>query len=191
MFVLDNELVRTGWSKAKSVVSDLIAKHGGTTHTSRRWAERKLAYPIRGRERGTYLLTHYEIPAGEIPKLIRDLDLAESVLRYLLLAVDSIPDGEAQLTEAEHADDFSVDAPPADDAGTYAPLQTEGTEEEAAEAPAEKPAEGEKAEADEKEADEEPKAEAETPAETTTRAESGAAEETPAAVGGETDKQEG
>jgi small subunit ribosomal protein S6 len=119
MFVLDNDVVRTGWEGAKAHVTDLIAKHGGTVTTARHWGERKLAYSMKGRSRATYLLTYYEIPAGNIPTLIRDLDLSETVLRYLTLAVDAIPEGEVEAAGKETASDFMVPEPPRDEVGEF------------------------------------------------------------------------
>ena len=119
MFVLDNDVVRTGWGTAKSHVTDLIAKHGGTVTTARHFGERKLAYSMRNRSRATYLLCYYEIPAGNIPTLIRDLDLSETVLRYLTLAVDVIPEGEAEAADKETAADFIVAEPPRDEVGEF------------------------------------------------------------------------
>jgi len=131
MFLLDNEVVRRGWAGAKSAVTDLIAKHGGSVLSVRRWAERRLAYPVRGRRRGTYLLTYYEIPREGIPTLVRDLDLSETVLRYLLLGVEEIPAGERELAAAETAPDFSPPPPPAEDAPDFE--EQEGPAETAAE----------------------------------------------------------
>jgi len=119
MFVLDNEVVRTGWSAAKSTVLDLIAKHGGTVHTARHWGERKLAYSIKNRSRATYVLSYYEMPPEGIPTFVRDLDLSETVLRYLFVKVDVIPEGEAEAAEKESAPDFSVPDPPRDEVGEY------------------------------------------------------------------------
>jgi len=137
MFLLDNDLVREGWDQAKAKVTDLIAKHGGSTHTARRWAERKLAYPIKRHTRATYMLCHYEIPAEGIPTFVRDLDLSESILRYLLLRADGVPAEEQRLHEAEAGSDFVVEAPPSDEVGSYEPLQVPQAkgedEEEAAE----------------------------------------------------------
>jgi small subunit ribosomal protein S6 len=116
MFLLDNDVVRQGWAKAKASLTDLLAKHGATVLASRRWAERKLAYPVRGRRRGTYLLAYYEIPREGIPTLVRDLDLSELVLRYLLLGVEEVPAGELELSAAELAPDFSPPPPPEDGA---------------------------------------------------------------------------
>ena len=119
MFVLDNEVVRAGWSTAKAHVLDLIAKHGGTVHTARHWGERKLAYSIKGRSRATYLLAYYELPSEGYPNFVRDLDLSETVLRYLFIKVDMVPEGEAAEAAKETEADFTVPEPPRDEVGEY------------------------------------------------------------------------
>jgi len=116
MFLLDNQAVRDDWKSAKALVTSTLTKHGATVHTARRWDERRLAYPIKGRLRATYLLTFYEIPAERIPAMRRDFELNERVLRVLELSVDEIPEGEDALSRAELDEGFSVPAPPPDDA---------------------------------------------------------------------------
>jgi small subunit ribosomal protein S6 len=123
MFLLDNDVVRAGWNAAKHQVTDLVTKHGGKVVTARRWSERKLAYPVRGRRRGTFLLMYYELPRTGIPPFVRDLDLSESLLRYLLLRCDALPEGEAALAAQESAADYSAPVPPSDEAGIYAVVQ--------------------------------------------------------------------
>ena len=116
MFLLDNDSVRSGWRAAKGVVTGLVEKHGGKTVTARRWDERRLAYPIKGKRRATYLLTYCDLAEDAIPGLVRDLEINERVLRHLILRADSVPEAEHELSRAEDADDFSVPAPPEDDA---------------------------------------------------------------------------
>jgi small subunit ribosomal protein S6 len=114
MFLLDNQAVRAGWKQAKASVTDVLGKHGARVATARRYDERKLAYPIRGRRRGTYLLAYYEIDPDQTDGLRRELDLSETVLRYLQLAVEAIPEGEQALSEAELSDAFEIPQPPED-----------------------------------------------------------------------------
>lgn len=116
MFLLDNQVVREDWKKAKAIITDTLAKHGATVHTARRWDERKLAYPIRRKHRATYILTYYEIPGEGIAPMLRDFNLNENVLRYLNVSVDEIPEEERNLSEVENSADFVVPPPPADDA---------------------------------------------------------------------------
>lgn len=115
MFLLDNQAVRADWNAAKAVVTSLLAKHGGRVQTARRWDERRLAYNIRGRKRGTYLLAHFEQEGAGSLTLRRDLDIEERVLRYLILAVDALPAGELEASKAELEAGFSVPPPPPDD----------------------------------------------------------------------------
>ena len=116
MFLLDNQAVRADWRKAKSLVTDTLEKHGARVNTARRWDERKLAYEIKGRMRGTYLLSYYEVGTEGIVGLRRDLELSEQVLRYLMLRVDEVPAGEQALHEAELDESFEIPLPPEDDA---------------------------------------------------------------------------
>ena len=129
MFLLDNQAVRADWKAAKSAVTDLFKKHGAEIVTARRWDERKLAYPIRGHRRATYLLTYTKVPADSVSLVRRDLELDERVLRYLLLRAESVPDQELELSKAELVEGFTVPPPPLDDEPTW-------TREGEAEAPA-------------------------------------------------------
>ena len=178
MFLIDNDLVRSGWESAKGVVTGLLEKHGATVHTARRWDERALAYPIKGKRRATYLLTYFEFDGTQMPMLNRDLEITDGVLRYINLRRDEVPATEREAAGKETEADFVVPEPPADDAGTYRPVQdgsededeegaeegAQGSEKKSEEAPAEAKAEGE--ESEEKPAEEakaeEPKAEAKT-----------------------------
>lgn len=115
MFLIDNNLVREGWDGAKSLVTGILEKHGATVVTARRWDERRLAYPIKKRQRATYLLSYFESDGQGMDTMRRDLELTENVLRYLVLSVEAVPEGERELADAERAPDFVVPAPPEDD----------------------------------------------------------------------------
>jgi small subunit ribosomal protein S6 len=115
MYLIDNAVVREGWDKAKSIVTGTLAKHGANVLSARRWDERRLAYPIKGRNRATFLLTYYHIAPDAIPAMRRDFELNESVLRSLEITVEAVPAGEAELVAAEATPEFRVPTPPDDD----------------------------------------------------------------------------
>jgi small subunit ribosomal protein S6 len=115
MFLLDNAVVRESWNKAKAIVTDTLAKHGASVRTIRRWDERKLAYTMKGKNRGTYALCYFEMGNEHIAAMRREFDLNERMLRYLILRTDEIPAPESDLAQAENAADFVVPAPPPDD----------------------------------------------------------------------------
>jgi small subunit ribosomal protein S6 len=130
MFLLDNQAVRTDWAAAKSVVTDLLSKHGAKVLTARRWDERPLAYKIRGRRRATFLLVFFEHQGPGVATVRRDLDIEERILRYLILSVDEVPAGEAEASQAELAAGFSVPPPPADDEVILQPVEPPKAEED-------------------------------------------------------------
>lgn len=115
MFLLDNQVVRADYKTAKALVIDTLKKHGAEVVSARRWDERRLAYPIEGRLRGTFLLTHFRAGPNAITGIRREAELDERILRHLLLAVEEIPAAELELSAAE-GDDFAPPPPPADDA---------------------------------------------------------------------------
>lgn len=128
MFLLDNDVVREGYEGAKALVTSALDKHGATLLSARRWDERRLAYPISGRRRATFLIAYYQIDGGEMPGLRREFDLSEKVLRYLFTSVDAVPEGEVELAQAEGDADFIVPEPPDDDAPDPEPEPEEGEE---------------------------------------------------------------
>lgn len=135
MFLIDNDLVRAGWSGAKAVVRDLLLKHGATIKTLRRWEERALTYSIKGKRRGTFVLAYYELEGSDVQELNRDLEIKEGILRHLLLRVEAVPEAEFQLSEAELAPDFVVPEPPADDYRVEEPVLLDDPEVEEIEVP--------------------------------------------------------
>src|SRR5687768_3822782 len=115
MFLLDNQVVRADYKAAKAVVTDALKKHGAELLSARRWDERRLAYPIQGRQRATFLLTYFKAGPNAIPAIKRDAVLDERILRHLVLAVEEVPATELELSQAE-GDDYAPPPPPADDA---------------------------------------------------------------------------
>jgi len=69
----------------------------------KKWDERRLAYRIRGRKRGVYILVYFKADPSKIPGIERDVQLSEHLLRVLVLRADDVtPDlMEAALTAQE------------------------------------------------------------------------------------------
>ncbi|MGC6489633.1 MAG: 30S ribosomal protein S6 [Planctomycetota bacterium] len=141
MCLLDNREVRKGWEPLKEAVAGMFTKHEAKILSNRRWDERRLAYPIDGQLRATYLLLYFAADTQTLPAIRRELEFSESMLRYMITECEEIP-ADAYEPEAE----FDVDAIPEDDAPEVEAPEVE--EEPAAEASDAAPAEGEAAEGD-------------------------------------------
>ncbi|MEZ6005560.1 MAG: 30S ribosomal protein S6 [Planctomycetota bacterium] len=126
MVLVSNQVVREDWRKAKALVGDTLVKHGANVKALRRYEERRLAYPIAGNQRATYYLSYFEMPGENMPAFKRDFDLSEQVLRYLVQAVEVMPEDEPAKAALEDGTDYTVPEPPADDE----PVIEEGVTEE-------------------------------------------------------------
>lgn len=136
MCLLDNREVKAGWQPLKDSVSGLFQKHGAEIVSSRRWDERRLAYPIKGQQRATFLLTYFKASTQQVSGIRRDLQFKESVLRSMVLQCEEVPQ-QAFEPEAE----FDVNAIPLDDKpeAKAAPEAAEPADEPAAAAEAAAP----------------------------------------------------
>jgi small subunit ribosomal protein S6 len=56
----------------------------------KKWDERRLAYRVKGRKRGVYVLTYFKCAPDKITPLNRDVQISESILRALFLRADDV-----------------------------------------------------------------------------------------------------
>ncbi len=68
----------------------------------RKWEERRLAYPIKGQKRGTYLIAYFHVPPQKLRSIERELNLSEQVLRAMMLRADHV--GEVELEAAKRGE---------------------------------------------------------------------------------------
>jgi small subunit ribosomal protein S6 len=110
MCLLDNREVRKGWQPLKDSVLAMFTKHGAKVLSGRRWDERRLAYAINGQQRGTYLLVYFSANTQVLSAIRRDLQFNESLLRFLLVDCEDVPQ-----TAYEPEAAFDINTIPADD----------------------------------------------------------------------------
>ena len=89
MFLFDTAAVRD-WSSIEAEVHRLFERIGATQLVCVKYDERKLAYEIERRKRGTYVLTYFDAPPERIVDLERDARLSELVLRLLVLRPENL-----------------------------------------------------------------------------------------------------
>lgn len=142
--VLSPEVGDEGYPATVERINNFIQERGGEIKNVDQWGRRRLAYPVRRFLEGFYAVTRFAAEPTVIRPLEANLDLAEDVLRHLVIKLE-----EAQLAAAV--------AVPARAAAAAAPAAESAPAAEAAPA-AEEPA-------PEAEAAPEPAAEAEAEAE--------------------------
>lgn len=87
MFLLDSTKTAASWEDSERQVHDILRKHTAEIVASRQWDERRLAYPIEGHKKGTYLLTYFKADATQIKEIVGDCQINELILRELILKV--------------------------------------------------------------------------------------------------------
>lgn len=85
-YIIDTALEETARKELIEKISALIAANGGEVEkVDETWGKRRLAYAINYKTEGWYVLVTFAAPA-ELPReLERNLEIYDSVLRYLIV----------------------------------------------------------------------------------------------------------
>jgi small subunit ribosomal protein S6 len=118
MFLLDSTKVTVSWDDSVKHVHDILTKHNSEIVASRQWDERRLAYPVNGHKKGTYLLTYFKSDGANLKEIVDDCHLSDVILRELILkvhpklvdhlvtqAMTSTPNAEAEESSGPRFDD--------------------------------------------------------------------------------------
>ena len=91
MFIVDNRQANRDWDGSLEKLKGILVKHGAEIIRCDKWGERKLAYEMQGRRRGTYVLGYFKASGPAVTSIYRDIELSDVVVRALILKVDVVP----------------------------------------------------------------------------------------------------
>ena len=123
--LVNSQLPEGGGDEAVKRYEGLLSAHGVTEVTVDRWGVRKLAYEVAKQQQADYTFMQFEAEASTLTELDRACRLDESVIRHMIVKIDSLPSTE----EEEPAEEDDSDGAGADDG--EADEDDEGSEEEA------------------------------------------------------------
>ncbi len=86
--ILSPELPDGGVREFIDRLKGLVNGIGGSVEETVEWGRRKLAYPIKRRSEGDYLLAKVKLQPSSVRELENNLKLWEGVLRHLLVTID-------------------------------------------------------------------------------------------------------
>ncbi len=89
MFLFDPTF-GSSYENCETEVRRILGRAEAEVVFCRRWDERRLAYKIKGRKRGVYVLVYFKADPSKIVGVERDGQLSEQVLRLLVLRADDI-----------------------------------------------------------------------------------------------------
>ena len=88
MFILSTQLTDEEKQAGVKLVEDTLAKAGAVEIKTEVWGERKLAYPIKKKENGYYVLTTFQIDGIKLAEVEARLNIEESILKYMIVKND-------------------------------------------------------------------------------------------------------
>ncbi len=89
LFLFDSNHYARDPGGVAAAVQDMITNAGGQILVSRLWAEQRLAFPIKGHNKGTYWLVIFKLDTLKLKELNRACQLNESLLRFLFTRLDA------------------------------------------------------------------------------------------------------
>lgn len=125
MFLFDPSF-GTAYESCEQEIQRLMGRAEAEILFCRKWEERRLAYRIRGRKRGVYVLTYFKSHPSRIVGLERDATLSEHILRLLVLRAD-----EVTSEDMERACPLHAESAPKSDPDHSAGAKSAGSEEPA------------------------------------------------------------
>ncbi len=91
VFIAHPDLDESAFQAVVERVKQAIVEQGGTVTKTDIWGKRPLAYPIRKRREGYYVLMHMDMPAPALARLERFMRLQEPIMRFLFVRRDEMP----------------------------------------------------------------------------------------------------
>jgi len=92
VYIFDSTLEEPAVTEKLERFHALLVKDGkGTVTNVAHWGKRTLAYPVRKRESGYYVVTQFEAAGDLLPEYERAVKLDEGVLRFLVVVNEGEP----------------------------------------------------------------------------------------------------
>ncbi len=91
-------------------IRDILARAEAQVLALSKWDDRRLAYEIEKQKRGIYILVYAAIPTAKMASLERDLNLSQSVLRWMVTRADHLTVDEMRATDGQQqvADEIAL-----------------------------------------------------------------------------------
>ena len=88
MFLVDSALAGSDWEGVNAAIESALKRADAEVLMMRKWGEKKLAYDINRKARGTYILCYFRADSSKIRSIERDVQLSERIMRVLILRAD-------------------------------------------------------------------------------------------------------
>ncbi len=129
LYIIDSNLMDEQIDGIISNYTTLITEQGGEVQAAGRWDRRRLAYEIKGRREGLYILMYFTGEPAVQKELDRKFKISDEVIRHIILRIE--PEGVDVTRIMQAAPAAPVQAAPSEEV-KEAPVKVEAPVEEAA-----------------------------------------------------------
>ena len=88
MFLVDSGDAGSDWDGILAAIKKILKKAKAEVVSMRKWDDRRMAYEIKGKGRGTYILCYFRSDGQKNPEIEKGVQLSEKIMRVLILSVD-------------------------------------------------------------------------------------------------------
>ena len=92
MFLVDSAQAGSDWDGILAAINRVLERADVDVVSIRKWADRKLAYEIGHKGRGTYILAFFNADPLKIASIEKDVNLSEQIARVLVLSTEGRPE---------------------------------------------------------------------------------------------------
>ena len=85
MFLVDSNLAGSDWDGVLATINNILAKAQVDIISLRKWGDRRLAYEINHKSKGTYIISYFRAEGPKIQEIERSVRLSEKIMRALIL----------------------------------------------------------------------------------------------------------
>jgi small subunit ribosomal protein S6 len=96
LFLIDAAEAASDWDGVTEMIKRILEKGSAEILSLRKWDDRRLAYDIAGKDRGTYILVYFNAPTVNISGIERDIRLSERVMRSMIVRGDQITQADME-----------------------------------------------------------------------------------------------
>ena len=90
VFIVNPELTTDASKGFVAQLRELVSKNGGRVDGLQEWGKRRLAYKIKKKQEGNYLVVNFQMDSKQTKKFEQTLRLNDQLLRFLLVNKDAM-----------------------------------------------------------------------------------------------------
>ena len=91
MFLIDSAQAGSDWDGTLAAVKRVLERADAEVVYLEKWADRRLAFEIAHKTRGTYILCYFRADGSKIAGIEKDVTLSEQIMRVLILTAEDRP----------------------------------------------------------------------------------------------------